>query len=199
MEICTWVKSSVMSVTKDMLETRGYPVVISESTQEEVDDAFINGGVLRVHSNSEGRQFHVLVTREKIGIKFIREMESKFTNGEAASIIVVALVKLTPPAHKRLWENDISSWFNVFMVNEVVRNIMKHSLVPSHVKVDTKDLPELLKTWKETDASHLPITFSTDPVARFLGLRDGDVVRIEASDGTQVGNQVMYSVIKNPY
>ncbi|MAA78334.1 MAG: DNA-directed RNA polymerase subunit H [Deltaproteobacteria bacterium] len=88
---------------------------------------------------------------------------------------------------KRLLNESTTSWCSQFLVSEVVRNITKHKLVPKHTKLSPSEMQKKLKRWNISNTALLPHILTSDPVARYLGLIDGDVVEIKGSFGTSNG------------
>lgn len=67
----------------------------------------------------------------------------------------------------------------VFELKELLFNVSKHELVPKHEKLaDDASIKDLLQSAKLKSKTQLPLILKTDPMARYLGLRSGDVVKI---------------------
>jgi len=78
----------------------------------------------------------------------------------------------------------------LFDLRELQFNIMKHSLVPPHQKISKKEGLELLEKYKVT-RNQLPLILRKDPVAKFLGLKRGDIVKITRASET-AGEYINY-------
>lgn len=65
-----------------------------------------------------------------------------------------------------------------FYMNHLQYNITKHELVPRHEIVSSKEVPDILARYGLRSKSQLPWICKTDPMSKFLGLRQGDVIRI---------------------
>ena len=85
--------------------------------------------------------------------------------------------------HMRL---DIS----VFFEPELVVNVTQHETVPKHRLLAPKEKKKLLERFKVSE-EQLPRIPITDPVAKYLGLRRGDVVEIERESDT-AGRYITY-------
>ncbi len=65
-----------------------------------------------------------------------------------------------------------------FTYNELMYNPTKHVYVPLHEKLDDRDIRSLVDTYQLKSKSQLPVILRTDIIARWLGLKHGDIVRI---------------------
>jgi len=66
----------------------------------------------------------------------------------------------------------------IFYTKELMYNPMKHVLVPKHEKIPDEEVKNILSTYVIKHKSQMPIISRNDVIARWLGLRHGDIVRI---------------------
>lgn len=135
----------------------------------------------------------------KIGIKYIRELESEMTTASSKRhIFVLTRDRPTPPAQKQINSRKFSSRCSVFACSEVIRNISRHALVPRHRKIEADDIENILDRYcydSIRDFEKLPLMLARDPMARYLGLLEGDIVEIDGCDGTTNGQKNYRRVI----
>ena len=81
----------------------------------------------------------------------------------------------------------------IFMEDELLFDITKHILVPKHTKY-TEDYDILKKNLMIKHLDKLPFIGFNDPVARFIGLKENDIVKIERNELSQ--NNVSYRICK---
>lgn len=68
---------------------------------------------------------------------------------------------------------------HVFELSEVLFNITKHVLVPHHhVIADEAEINNIVKRYNIKTRHQLPIILKTDPVARYFGMKPGQLAKI---------------------
>jgi DNA-directed RNA polymerase subunit H (RpoH/RPB5) len=66
----------------------------------------------------------------------------------------------------------------IFYMKELMYNPLKHSLVPPHEKISEEESKEILVKYLIKTKSQMPVISRNDVIARWLGLRHGDIVKI---------------------
>lgn len=119
---------------------------------------------------------------ENVGLKQLREYISHLAQGSYYSGIMVTLKPMTGMALRLLRsaatiEGGIQGGVEVFVEQDLLVNITKHELVPKHVLLSKEEKDQLLQRYRLKE-TQLPRIQVTDPVAKYLGLRRGQVVKI---------------------
>ena len=180
---------------EEMLVDRGFDSIIrrdgdaafdSDTTSTMMEGVSIRDGV--------DSRCLVITHKGKLGVKALREICAE--RGDD-SLIVVSTDKPTPPAQRYLQDPEVVRWCSVFVHSEVIRNVTRHHLVPRHARVPPSEIPALLSRWMEKDTTRIPLIMVSDPVAKYHGLRVGEVVHIEGPDGTHT-SQFCYRRVISP-
>jgi DNA-directed RNA polymerase I, II, and III subunit RPABC1 len=69
-------------------------------------------------------------------------------------------------------------FFHLFLCKELMFNPMKHELVPKHEKITEEEGKTLMENLQLKSKTQIPLIQRTDVIARWLGLSQGDIVRI---------------------
>ena len=114
-----------------------------------------------------------------LGVKPIKNFIQEVVNKRMAYTgILVTSAPPTPTSMKLTATlNPKENIVEIFQESELVVNITLHELVPKHILLSNEEKAELLKRYRLKE-SQLPRIQRTDPVAKYLGLRRGQVVKI---------------------
>jgi len=194
-------RRTVMQMCRD----RGYKVE-EEDCDQSLDQFTTQFGDSPTNANPARSELNVVVTHlteghnlgiffpdsTKIGIGDVRDIYKSMNEQELTQALVVVKVSMTPSARKALTEEHHEIAIQAFMETELIVNITHHELVPAHEPLSVADKKELLKRYKLTE-NQLPRIKLADPVAKYYGLRRGQVVKIIRPSET-AGRYVTYRV-----
>ncbi len=120
---------------------------------------------------------------EKIGMKQIKSYINFMDENEVNHSILILKYPISTFAKKAI--DDFNIHFNstgkrieYFDYSELLINITKHILVPTHTILTEVEKEELLKRYSLKRDTQLPKLLSSDPISRYYGLRKGQVVKV---------------------
>ncbi|WLF79310.1 DNA-directed RNA polymerases II 24 kDa polypeptide (RNA polymerase II subunit 5) [Lodderomyces elongisporus] len=111
-----------------------------------------------------------------VGIKTMRNFCIHISEKNFQVGIFIYQNSITPSANKLIPTVQPAS-IETFQETDLIVNITHHELVPKHIKLNREEKKELLERYRLKE-SQLPRIQREDPVARYLGLKRGEVVKI---------------------
>ena len=134
-----------------------------------------------------------LPTHAQVGIKTIKAYCQRMQEENITRAIIIVQTGMTPSAKQSLSDMAPKYILEQFLEAELLVNITEHELVPEHVVLTADEKAELLARYKLKDVQ-LPKIQGGDPVARYLGLKRGQVVKIVRPSET-AGRYVSYRLV----
>ncbi|KAL6710583.1 DNA-directed RNA polymerases II 24 kDa polypeptide (RNA polymerase II subunit 5) [Coniothyrium glycines] len=121
---------------------------------------------------------------ENVGLKQLRDFINHLTQNSFYGGAMITVKPMTGMALRLLRASGANvltegpkGGVEVFVEQDLLVNITKHELVPKHVLLSAEEKQQLLKRYRLKE-TQLPRIQSSDPVAKYLGLRRGAVVKI---------------------
>ncbi|KAK9449458.1 RNA polymerase [Limtongia smithiae] len=111
-----------------------------------------------------------------VGIKTMRTFCVHISSKNFTGGIFIYQTSITPSANKII-PTVAPAVIETFQESDLLVNITHHELVPKHIRLSTEDKKLLLDKYRLKE-SQLPRIQREDPVARYLGLKRGMVVKI---------------------
>ncbi|XP_014678631.1 PREDICTED: DNA-directed RNA polymerases I, II, and III subunit RPABC1-like [Priapulus caudatus] len=150
--------------------------------------------VLVAHIDDPTDQMFVFFPEEpKIGIKTIKTYCQRMQEENISRAILVVQQGMTPSAKQALVDMAPKYILEQFLEAELLINITEHEHVPEHIVMTPEEKTELLGRYKLKD-SQLPRIQQGDPVARYFGLKRGQLVKIVRTSET-AGRYVSYRLV----
>ncbi|ORZ24386.1 RNA polymerase Rpb5, C-terminal domain-domain-containing protein [Absidia repens] len=136
-------------------------------------------------------QLLVFFPKDKsVGVKPLRVYVERMAQQQIPKGICVYQNTLTASANKVMQSLPSKHTLESFNENELLVNITHHVLVPKHEVLTNEEKAVLLQRYRLKD-TQLPRIQHSDPVARYYGLKRGQVVKILRESET-AGRYVSY-------
>mmetsp|Transcript_13367 Transcript_13367/g.27412 ORF Transcript_13367/g.27412 Transcript_13367/m.27412 type:complete len:216 (+) Transcript_13367:254-901(+) len=188
-------------VINTMLSKRGYAVNVDNINM--TPTAFISKfgqdpdrssmTIMVEKTDESGKKLMVFFpTDEKVGVKPIKQYTDFMTTSGAQNAIIVLRQGITTFAKQAVAELAATHTIEHFKESELLVDITTHHLVPLHILLTPTEKSDLLARYRLKDAQ-LPRIQPHDPVARYYGMRRGEVVKIVRPSET-AGRYVTYRV-----
>ncbi|GLT40942.1 hypothetical protein SLA2020_150520 [Shorea laevis] len=177
-----------------MLRDRGYSVEDAEikmTRQQFVERFVVNGQLKREDlliesSKGDGPYNQICVffpDGPKVGVPVVRSYVGKMKDKNAFNAILVVQMPLTAPAKGAIAEVNTNFGLEVFEEAELLSNITEHIFVPKHAVLTSEEKKKLLADYRIKE-TQLPRILVNDPVAKYYGLKRGQVMRIIRESAT---------------
>jgi len=198
------IRKTIMQMCHD----RGYLVTQDELDQtieqfiEQFGDRPSEGrpsrgdiSVLVAHNDDPTDQMFVFFPEEeKVGIKTIKQYCTRMQEENISRAIIVVQLGMTPSAKQALVDMAPKYQLEQFLESELLVNITEHDLVPEHLVLTPAEKAELLARYKLKD-HQLPRMQVGDTIARYYGLKKGEVIKIIRASPTS-GRYVTYRIVQ---
>ena len=96
---------------------------------------------------------------------------------------------VTKELERKQYEN-----VEIFLKKNMMFNITHHEIVPRHILLNQEEVDMILKQYQTTRAQ-LPKLLTTDPVAKYYGMKAGDVCKI-IRQSPMTGESYYYRILK---
>jgi len=157
------MSEKVFQVCKELYRARAYNIY--DEGKSEQDGWYIYG-----KDQQNENIFLFIIMYDKLNIEVIKYYYNILNINHIKHMILVYKNSITVSVKKLIQTLDVT--IELFHEDELKFNILNHVLVPQHT---------LVNTVKKYDNKY-PILKRTDPVARFLGYKYGDIIRIDRKD-----------------
>lgn len=150
--------------------------------------------ILVAHNEDPTDQLFVFFPEEeKVGIKTVKNYCQKMQEENISRAIIIVQRDMTPSARQALKDMAPKYILEQFLESELLINITEHELVPEHVVLTPDEKSELLHRYKLKESQLMRIQ-ANDPVARYFGLKRGQVVKIIRPSET-AGRYISYRLV----
>jgi len=142
---------------------------------------------------------------QKIAIIFLQDTKGLSTNIEKfrsiynlkkKEILIIILCTREKPNETQTRTNSIYN--EVFWYKQLTFNISKHVLVPKHELLSPLIKNELKEIYFLNKIEQLPTLLDRDPVAKWYGMKPGDICRI-TRENPNIGTSIIYRLVVDSY
>ncbi|CCG83524.1 DNA-directed RNA polymerase I [Taphrina deformans PYCC 5710] len=179
----------VWKTVHQLVHDRGYEMAQEELdiTLEQFKSQYCSAGgidkvALQFYANAppgstNGQIYVAFCKNPAVGIKDMRDFVQTLNDQNHKVGILIYEKNMTPSANKIVQGVQNQFQIDTFQESDLVVNITHHELVPRHIIMTPTEKKELLAKYKLKE-TQLPRIQMADPVARYYGLRRGQVVKI---------------------
>ena len=148
--------------------------------------------IFKHQDEAEGEISLTFSARDKTSKEDIETVAKKMNEKNIRKVIYIGRSPLNSICEKAISVLLGSIQVEYFEEKDLIVNITEHELVPQHVVLAEAEKKELLKRYRVKE-SQLPKISISDPVAKYFGLRRGQIVKIIRPSET-AGKYVTYRI-----
>lgn len=182
----------IINNIKDMLIERGDNIDEFEEHELEIEreEFFNDGKIIEFHTSNTTIIFALTKKARKIildELKFendnIQNFLIKYNNKKNVILIfnndiISAPILQQINKYDKLFQKN-NGMLQYFYAKQLSFNPTKHSYVPKHIKInDENEIKNILENNLISSKTKLPFILHTDIIAKWLGLKQGDIVKI---------------------
>ena len=126
--------------------------------------------------------------RSKDVMKLIEDMIEENSIKEKTTIILIVRDTMkTEETIENFFESILKKnniYVQMFDINKLLYNVTEHTLVPKHEIISTEEKEDLMSKYNLETEDQLPLIKKNDPVAKYHGMRVGNVCKITTHSET---------------
>ncbi len=192
----------IRKTTLEMIQDRGFKVsdedlmMTYQDFSSRLEENQINIVALHKSSNLNGIYVHHILDTKTFSKKDLLNlklyMDENYPTKEM-TVIIITQDKPTPQIVKELL-NDEFKLYEVFLTKMLMFNITHHEIIPKHVVLTEEEAKKVIDDFDSTK-SQLPKLLSTDPVAKYYGMKSGTICKI-IRNSQMTGESIYYRIVK---
>lgn len=182
---------TVINNLKEMLLARGDNIDEFDEHEGDIDrEEFYNDkDIIEFHTSDTTLIFALTKRLRKSIIDELKDSEENINNfinkynNKINIIIIFSNDTISSPLISQLNKFDKilqkkGGILQFFQIKQLLYNPTKHAIVPEHIKLTSTEVTNLMEQYMIKSKLQMPVIMHTDVVAKWLGLKQGDIVRI---------------------
>lgn len=182
---------TVISNLKEMLLARGDNIDEFDEHEGDIDreDFYNDRDIIEFHTSDTTLIFALTKRLRKSIIDELKDNEENINNfitkynNKVNVIIVFSNDTISSPLVSQLNKFDKilqkkGGILQYFQIKQLLYNPTKHVYVPEHIKLSQPEINALMEKYMIKSKLQMPVIIHTDPIAKWLGLKQGDIVQI---------------------
>lgn len=179
---------------REMLLERGDNIDEFDEHYADVDkdEYYSDKNVIEYHTSNTTIIFALTKKLKRSIIEEMKGLKSEDTfevfmnkyNNKKNIILILNNDTISTPQVQQLHEIDKvlqkkGGMIHYFQIKNLMFNPTKHQLVPKHSKLTPEETTEVMEKYLIKGKAQMPFILHTDVIAKWIGLKQGDVVKIE--------------------
>lgn len=183
--------ASIIKNIKEMLKERGDDISLFEEHELSIDkEEYENDrNVIELQTSNTTVIFALTKKLRKFIIDELKMCDNDINNfiskyGNMKNVILIFNNDtISQPVIAQLNKYDKifqknNGQLQYFHAQQIMFNPTKHEYVPKHIKLSETEAADFMKEYMIKSKLYMPIILHNDPIAKWLGLKQGDIVKI---------------------
>ena len=186
------IDTILLNLIKMLTERKVLNVENESKNYKKLIDQKSDKNIFKIKSDYNSDVYHIMFIYGKLTtIKKIQDIDIFFENSKKDNRIFIG-EKINQKTYKQFlaYKNT-----EVFFDYELLINVVDHNLQPKFEILSSSDVENLHKSYI-LDNKDIPVMLTTDRIARYYKLKDGDIVRIIRSSITS-GYITSYRIVRD--
>lgn len=172
----------------------GYKNISYEEFMERYNYFNSNNNILDIYFENENEITIIHFTNINNSVKLKSTIEKKiidYYNLSNKNYNIILILTNEINNEKIIEFNNNYDNLTIFFYKEIIVDIMKHSFVPIHIKLNNLEKKKLKKELDLNDFELLPYINVYDPVSKIIGLKENDICKI-IRNNKNIGESICY-------
>ena len=186
------IDTILLNLIKMLTERKVLNIENESKNYKKLIDQKSDKNIFKIKSDYNSDIYHIMFIYGKLTtIKKIQDIDLFFENSKKDNRIFIG-ENINQKTYKQFLEYKNTE---VFFDYELLINVIDHNLQPKFEVLSSSDIENLHKSYI-LDNKDIPIMLTTDRIARYYKLKDGDIVRIIRSSITS-GYITSYRIVRD--
>lgn len=186
------IDTILLNLIKMLTERKVLNIENESKNYKKLIDQKSDKNIFKIKSDYNSDIYHIMFIYGKLTtIKKIQDIDLFFENSKKDNRIFIG-ENINQKTYKQFLEYKNTE---VFFDYELLINVIDHNLQPKFEVLSSSDIENLHKSYI-LDNKDIPVMLTTDRIARYYKLKDGDIVRIIRSSITS-GYITSYRIVRD--
>ena len=186
------IDTILLNLIKMLTERKVLNIENESKNYKKLIDQKSDKNIFKIKSDYNNDIYHIMFIYGKLTtIKKIQDIDIFFENSKKDNRIFIG-ENINQKTYKQFLEYKNTE---VFFDYELLINVIDHNLQPKFEVLSSSDIENLHKSYI-LDNKDIPVMLTTDRIARYYKLKDGDIVRIIRSSITS-GYITSYRIVRD--
>lgn len=186
------IDTILLNLIKMLTERKVLNIENESKNYKKLIDQKSDKNIFKIKSDYNSDIYHIMFIYGKLTtIKKIQDIDIFFENSKKDNRIFIG-ENINQKTYKQFLEYKNTE---VFFDYELLINVIDHNLQPKFEVLSSSDIENLHKSYI-LDNKDIPVMLTTDRIARYYKLKDGDIVRIIRSSITS-GYITSYRIVRD--